>query len=80
MSLITGTNFPELQIHYDFRSGEPRQPYTVKSKLGCDFLNGKSVAPNLNSNNINKSFNLENFWNVESYGTDGKKHFIMLTN
>ena len=33
-SLIIGTDFPELQIHLDFRSGEPHQPCAVKTKLG----------------------------------------------
>ena len=39
-----GTDFPELQIHFDFTSGEPHQPYVLKTKLGWVLLDGKSIA------------------------------------
>ena len=65
-SLIIGTDFPEFQIHFDFKSGEPHQPNLLKTKLGWVLLGGKSIASNLNSNNINTSFDTENFWNKES--------------
>ena len=31
VSLIIGADFPELQIHLDFRSAEPHQPCAVKT-------------------------------------------------
>ena len=32
VSEIIGTDFPELEIHLDFRSGRPHQPCALKTK------------------------------------------------
>ena len=57
MSLIIGKDFPGLQIHLYFRSGDPHQPYAVKIKLGRVMIGGKSTFNKLNSNSINPPFN-----------------------
>ena len=79
VSLIIGTDFPELLIHFDFRSGEPRQPCVVKTKLGWISMGGKNSSLSLTSNSINTSFGLESFWSLENYGTVRKNDPIMLT-
>ena len=79
VSLIIGADFPELQIHFDFRQGDPCEPYAVKTKLGWTIMGGKNKSSQLNSNNINTSFNIEQFWKLESYGTVRKNDPVLLT-
>ena len=79
VSLIIETDFPELQIHLDFRSGEPHQPCAVKTKLSWILMGGKTSSLSLTSNSINTSFGLETFWSLENYGTVRKNDLIMLT-
>ena len=62
VSLLIGTDFPELQIHLDFRSGEPHQPCFVK--LNWILMDAKNSSLNLTSNSINTSFGLESFWSL----------------
>ena len=59
VSLIIRADFPELQIHFDFRQGDPCEPYAVKTKLGWTIMGGKNKSSQLNSNNINTSFNID---------------------
>ena len=80
VSLIMGTDFPELQIHLDFRSGEPQKPCAVKTKLGWILMGGKNSSSNLTSNSINKYLGLESFWSLENYRTVRKNDLIILTN
>ena len=42
VSLIIGTDFPELHMYLDFRSGEPHLPCAVKTKLGWILMGGKN--------------------------------------
>ena len=74
VSLLVGTNFPHLLLHRDFRSGESHQTFAVKTLLGWVLMGGKDQGKNLNSNFINTSFDLEQFWNLENYGTLPKIH------
>ena len=46
VSLLIGTDFPELQIHLDFRSGKPHQPCVAKIEL--DFNGCKKFIIKLN--------------------------------
>ena len=78
-SLIIGTDFPELQIHLDFRSGEPHQPCAVKTKLGWILMGKKKSSLDLTSSSINTSFGLESFWSLENYETVIKNDPIILT-
>ena len=81
VSLIIGADFPELLIQFDFRLGDPCQPCAVKTKLGWVVMGGKNKTNQLNSNNINidTSFDLEQFWNLENYGTVKKNDPVLLT-
>ena len=42
-------------------------------------MGGKNKSSQLNSNNINTSFNIEQFWKLESYGTVRKNDPVLLT-
>ena len=68
LSLLVGTNFPNLLLHRDFRSGECYEPFTVKT-LGWVWMGEKGQSKNLNFNFIHTYFDLEQFWNLENYGT-----------
>ena len=74
VSLLVRTDFPQLLLHRNFKSGESHQPFAVKTLLGWVLMGGKGQSKNLNSNFINTSFDLEQFWNLENYGTLPKIH------
>ena len=42
-------------------------------------MGGKNKSSQLNSNNINTSFNIEQFWKLESYRTVRKNDPVLLT-
>ena len=79
VSLLVGTDFPHLLLHRDFKSGESHQPFAVKTSLGWVLMGRKGQSKNLNSNFINTSFDLEQFWNLENYGILPKTHPNLLT-
>ena len=79
VSLLVGTDFAQLFLDRDFKSGESHQPFAVKTLLGWVLLGGKDQSKNLNSNFINTSFDLEQFWNLENYGTLPQTHPNLLT-
>ena len=79
VSLLVGTDFAHLFLDRDFKSGESHQPFAVKTLLGWVLMGGKGQSKNLNSNFINTSFDLEQFWNLENYGTLPKIHPNLLT-
>ena len=66
-------------MHRDFKSVEFHQPFAVKKLLGWVLIVGKGQSKNLNSNFINSSFDLEQFWNSENYWTLPKTHPNLLT-
>ena len=74
VSLLVGTDFPHLLLHRDFKSGESPQPFAVKTLLGLVLIGRKGQSKNFNSNFINTSFDLDQFWNLENYGTLPKTH------
>ena len=73
VSLIIGTDFPELQIHLCFRSG------VVNLKSDWILMGGKNSSLNLTSNSTNTSFGLERFWSLENHGNFRVNGPIMLT-
>ena len=74
VSLLVGTDFAQLFLDRDFKSGESHQPFAVKTLLGWVLMGGKGQSKNLNSNFINTSFDLEQFCTLENYGTLPKTH------
>ena len=66
-------------MHRNFRSEESQQPFPVKTLLEWVLMGGKGQGKNLNSYFNITSFDLEQLWNIENYGTLPKTHPNLLT-
>ena len=78
ISVLIGADLPELHISNEVRRGGHNQPIAISTKLGWVLMGGKSsYQAKINSNFLNiDSCTLENFveqfWQIESYGTVNK--------
>ena len=75
VSILIGTDIPELHICYDVRQGSRNQPIALLTLLGWVLMGDiDSKATQITSNRIsvnNKNLenSIENFWKIDSYGT-----------
>ena len=73
ITVLIGSDHPELLLHGEFKKGKPRDPVAVKRKLGWMLMGGKRQLGNrsqcnyLSEDNISES--LERFWQIDTYGT-----------
>ena len=80
MSVLTGTNVQDAFIPLEVRKGEPNEPFAIRSCLGWSILGGSvscsgKLQFNLNHvsfEEISLSRQLEDFWRVETYGTESQ--------
>ena len=79
MTILIGAGFPNLILHSEIRHGKDTEPYALKTKLGWVLLGGKKNKKKINSNFINASFDLEKFWEIDSYGTLPKHDVKLMT-
>ena len=75
ITVLIGTNMPQLHLQEDTRIGETNDPIAVKTTLGWVIMGGKNSVNKINTNrlvtneNINLDQQLEKLWTIESYGT-----------
>ena len=75
VSILIGTDIPELHICYDVRQGSRNHPIALLTLLGWVLMGDiDSKATQITSNRIsvnNKNLenSIENFWKIDSYGT-----------
>ena len=75
VTLLIGTDHADLLLHRDFRQGYNGEPTAVKITLGWVLMGGnKSVKEKGSCNFMSNSFTnidekIQNFWNLNSYGT-----------
>ena len=76
VSVLIGTGVQEAFIPLEVRKGNPNEPFAIRSCLGWSIVGSCSGERTKRQFNINKeeevtlSRQLENFWRVESCGTD----------
>jgi len=72
VTVLIGTDHSHLLVHHDFKIGEDHEPCAVETKLGWVLMGGRtSKSTSIKANLIEtSSFNIENFWNIENYGTE----------
>lgn len=77
ISILIGTNIQEAFIPLEVKKGKPNEPLAIKCCLGWSVL-GRCPSSNVKrqfnlnhvSHEVTLSRQLEEFWKVESYGTD----------
>ena len=73
VTVLIGSDHPELVLHQELKIGKPGYPVTVKTKLGWMLMGGKRQLVNRSQCNYlsedNISQNLEKFWQIDTYGT-----------
>ena len=79
VTLLIGSDFPNLLVNSDFKCGTEYEPYAVKMKLGWVLMGGKNKDKHINLNLIETFPDFNQFWNLESYGTLSKTDKIMMT-
>ena len=73
VTVLIGSDHPELLPHQEFKTGKSGDPVAVKTKLGWMLMEGKRQLGNksqcnyLSEDNISES--LEKFWKIDTYGT-----------
>ena len=73
ITVLIGSDHPELLLHQEFKKEKPGDPVAVKTKLGWMLMGGKRQLGNrsqcnyLSEDNISES--LERFWQIDTYGT-----------
>ena len=73
ITVLIGSNHPELLLHREFKIGKPGDPVAVKTKLGWMLMGGRRQLGNrsqcnyLSEGNISES--LQKFWQIDTYGT-----------
>ena len=78
VSVLIGTNVQEAFIPLEVKRGEPNEPFAIRSCLGWSILGGSFSCSDKHQFNLNHvsceeislSRQLEDFWRVESYGTE----------
>ena len=76
ITVLIGSDHPELLLHQEFKKAKPGDPVAVKTKLGWMLMGGKRQLGNrsqcnyLSEDNISES--LERFWQIDTYGTLSK--------
>ena len=75
VTLLIGTDHADLLLHRDFHQGKNGEPTVVKTTLGWVIMGGSKSkgqkgSCNFRSNNLtNIDKKIQNFWELESYGT-----------
>ena len=85
VSVLIGTNVQEAFIPLEVKKGNPNEPFAIRSCLGWSILHGSVRCSDKHQFNLNHvsceevslSRQLEDFWRVESYGTEKRSQKSM---
>ena len=78
ISIVIGTNIQEVFIPLEVKRGKPNEPIAIKSSIGWSILGGCPSVPFstpvqvslISGEDLTLSDQLEEFWRIESYGTN----------
>ncbi len=78
LSVLIGTNVQEVFIPLEVKKGDPNELFAIRSCLGWSILGGSASCSDKHQFNLNHvsceeislSRQVEDFWRVESYGTE----------